>query len=227
MELEGNLVVIADPINLNGRAAIAKGLAKQGFSNIEPIDCKNLYAAARKLAIGTGMRRFDATVKFLGQCMSGVRRAEFVKAVASRRAGGTRGTAAFGDLIEHGLALQEGAGLDASFALVEGFSRQPKTYVFRRQMFFAMRSALKMTVDGECTDLTDAVWQVQNRIRHAGRKIAHRSVGSTLLVKGLQFANAVVIHSESMNRNDWYVALTRATHTLTVLSPHRRFVPPA
>jgi hypothetical protein len=203
------------------------GLAKQGFSNIEPIDCKNLYAAARKLATGTSQKQFDATVKFLSQCMSGIRKAEFVEAVASKKAGRARGKAAFGDLIEHGLALQDGAHLRDCLALIEGFSQLSTTYVFRRQMFSAMRSALRMTVDGECADLSDAVWQVQNWIRHAGRNIAYRSVGSTLLVKGLQFANAVVVHSESMNRNDWYVALTRATHTLTVLSPLRRFAPPA
>jgi hypothetical protein len=66
-----------------------------------------------------------------------------------------------------------------------------------------------------------------NRIRHAGRHIAYRSVGSTLLVKGLEFANAVVVHSPNMNRKDWYVALTRATHTVKVLSPQRQFTPSA
>jgi hypothetical protein len=42
MALEGNLVVIGDPMNLNSRALIAKKLAKQGFSNIEPIECLHL-----------------------------------------------------------------------------------------------------------------------------------------------------------------------------------------
>jgi DNA helicase-2/ATP-dependent DNA helicase PcrA len=54
----------------------------------------------------------------------------------------------------------------------------------------------------------------------------HRSVGSTLLVKGLEFANAIVVHSPKMSWTDWYVALTRATHTLKILSPQKRFTPP-
>jgi len=227
MALEGNLVVIGDPTNLNGRALIAKKLAKQGFSNIEPIECKNLYAAAKKLRANSGIKRFDATLDFLEQCMSGIGRADFVRAVASRRAGGALGTAKFGHLVDLGLALQNGAGDDGCLALIQAFNQRPTTYVFRREMLSAMRSALTMTIAGESPDLADAIWNVQNRIRHAGRQLAHRSVGSTLLVKGLEFANVVVVHSPKMNRKDWYVALTRATHTVKILSPQRRFTPPA
>jgi len=90
-----------------------------------------------------------------------------------------------------------------------------------------MRSALRMTSAGETPRLGDAIWYVQNRIRHADRRIAHRSVGSTLLVKGLEFANVIVVHSPNMNRKDWYVALTRATRTIKVLSPQKRFTPGA
>ncbi len=227
MARDGNLVVIGDPINLAGRALIAKRLAKQGFSNIEPVECKSLYAAAKKLKANSGSKRFDGTLDMLEQCMSGVGRSDFVKAVASRKGGGTLGTAKFGPLIDIGLALQEGAGDDICLALIQGFSVRSTSYVFRREMLSAMQSALRMKIAGESPDLLDAIWQVQNRIRHAGRHIAYRSLGSTLLVKGLEFANAVVVHSPNMNRKDWYVALTRATHTLTILAPKKKFTPPA
>jgi DNA helicase-2/ATP-dependent DNA helicase PcrA len=226
MALDGDLVVIGDPTNLNGRALIAKRLAKQGFSNIEPIDCKNLYSTAKKLKSGSGLKRVEATLDFIVQCMSGIERADFIRAVASRSAGGTLGTAKFGDIIGLGVDLQSGGGDDECLALIEAFYQRPTSYIFRHQMFSAMRSALKMTTAGESPDLPSAIWQVQNRIRHAGRRIGYRSVGSTLLVKGLEFSNVVVVHSSNMNRKDWYVALTRATHTLKILSPQKRFTPP-
>jgi DNA helicase-2/ATP-dependent DNA helicase PcrA len=94
-------------------------------------------------------------------------------------------------------------------------------------MYSAMKSALKMTSVGDSPDLLAAIWEVQNRIRHAGRRISYRSVGSTLLVKGLEFSNVIVVHSPNMNRKDWYVAITRATHTLKILSPLKRFTPVA
>jgi DNA helicase-2/ATP-dependent DNA helicase PcrA len=224
MMLDGDLVVIGDPTNLNGRAMIAKKLAKQGFSNIEPIECKTVYAAAKKLTT-SGTKRFEGTLDFLAKCMSGISRADFVKAVASRKAGGKLGTAQFGNLVDLGLTLRNGAGFDSCLALIEAFNQHPTTHVFRREMLSAMRSALKIAMSSENADLADAIWQVQNKVRHSGRRIAYRSVGSTLLVKGLEFANVVVVHSPNMSRKDWYVALTRATHTLRVLSPQKRFSP--
>jgi DNA helicase-2/ATP-dependent DNA helicase PcrA len=203
---------------------IAKKLAKQGFSNIEPIECKTVYAAAKKLTT-SGTKRFEGTLDFLAKCMSGISRADFVKAVASRKAGGKLGTAQFGNLVDLGLTLRNGAGFDSCLALIEAFNQHPTTHVFRREMLSAMRSALKIAMSSENADLADAIWQVQNKVRHSGRRIAYRSVGSTLLVKGLEFANVVVVHSPNMSRKDWYVALTRATHTLRVLSPQKRFSP--
>jgi hypothetical protein len=225
MAADGNLAVIADPTNLNGRALIAKKLGRQGFSNIEPIECKNVYAAAKKLSTGAGPKRLVAILDFLEQCMTGIGRADFVRAVASRKTGGTLGTAQFGELVTIGLALDQGAGDETNLALIDGFAQRPTTYVFRREMLFAMRSALRMKAAGESPDLLDALWHVQTKIRHAGRQVPYRSVGSTLLVKGLEFANVVVIYSPNMNHKDWYVALTRATHRLTILSPQKRFTP--
>jgi hypothetical protein len=228
MALDGNLLVIGDPTNLSGRAMIARGLAKQGFSNIEPVDCKSVYTAARKMKSGSDQKRFEATLDFLKQCMSGIERADFIKAVASRALGGKLGTAKFGnELIGLGLALRDGGGDEACLALIEAFQRLPTTYTYRQQMYSAMKSALKMTSVGDSPDLRAAIWEVQNRIRHAGRRISYRSVGSTLLVKGLEFSNVIVVHSPNMNRKDWYVAITRATHTLKILSPLKRFTPVA
>jgi DNA helicase-2/ATP-dependent DNA helicase PcrA len=207
---------------------IARGLAKQGFSNIEPVDCKSVYTAARKLKSGSDEKRFEATLDFLKQCMSGIERADFIKAVASRSLGGKLGTAKFGnELIGLGLALRSGGGDEACLALIEAFQRLPTTHTYRQQMYSAMKSALKMTTVGDSPDLLTAIWEVQNRIRHAGRRISYRSVGSTLLVKGLEFSNVIVVHSPKMNRKDWYVAITRATHTLKILSPLERFTPVA
>jgi DNA helicase-2/ATP-dependent DNA helicase PcrA len=38
------------------------------------------------------------------------------------------------------------------------------------------------------------------------------------LVKGLQFDHAIIVAPEKLSRNDLYVALTRASRTITVVS---------
>ena len=88
-----------------------------------------------------------------------------------------------------------------------------------------MRSALQIKSMRQSICLTDAICEVQNRISHAGRPIGKRTVGSTLLLKGLEFEHSVIIHAGNMSRKDWYVALTRASSTVTVLSPTECFSP--
>ena len=53
-----------------------------------------------------------------------------------------------------------------------------------------------------------------------GRKLPFRYIGSTLLVKGLEFDHAVVVQSANMAAKDWYVALTRTTRTIRIVSSH-------
>lgn len=142
MRLDGRLIVIADPTNLEGRAHIAKSLAKQGFSNIEPVDCKSLFSAAKKLDQANDDTRLVAAMNFLERCMSGVGKAEFLRAVEARLKGRRLGTAKFGDLIELGVRVGEDGGDQHVLELMEGFAHRTDTHLFRREMFFAMRSAL-------------------------------------------------------------------------------------
>ena len=131
----------------------------------------------------------------------------------------------FGELIPNGLAIANGAGDDALLALLDGFQRRDGTKTFRREMFGAMCSSLRIRMRRQSGSLADAVWDVQNRLRHAGRRISKRSIGSTLLVKGLEFEHAVVVHAPNMTAKDWYVAITRASKRLTIISPTRKIQP--
>ncbi len=217
------IVLIGDAANINARAAIAQKLGKAGFTNIEPVDCKTLYAAAVRIEKAGGIRRLEAATKFVSSCMVGAEETAFLKAVRSRLNGGKLGTAKFGDLIDSGVAVVENGDPKSLCDLMEGFRARADTYLYRREMYFAMRSALREQSAGQT--LGDAIWIVQNRARHAGRLIGKRSIGSTLLVKGLEFDHSVIVHADNMSRNDWYVAVTRATKGLTILAPTQTIRP--
>ncbi len=156
---------------------------------------------------------------FIGDCMTGTGQTPFLSAVEARRKGSRKGTAQFGPLVDLGLALIDNPTSANRLALLDGFYRRDDSYCFRREMFYAMRAALLICISRPSCALADAIWEVQRRARHAGRIVAKRCVGSTLLVKGLEFDHAVVIHTPNMTRKDWYVALTRASATLTLLVP--------
>jgi DNA helicase-2/ATP-dependent DNA helicase PcrA len=224
---DGGLIVIGDAANINARATLAQKLASVGFSIIEPVGCANLYATAKKMAAKAGFVRLETAMDFICACMIKAERTPFLDAVKSQQAGGKAGMVRFGALVQAGIAVAESNGSFHAplLALMEGFHARSDTRLYRREMFFAMRAALRMACARSPNDLDDAIWEVQNRIRHAGRNIAKRSIGSTLLVKGLEFDHAIVVHADSMTRKDWYVSLTRATHGLTILSPSEKITP--
>jgi DNA helicase-2/ATP-dependent DNA helicase PcrA len=90
--------------------------------------------------------------------------------------------------------------------------------IYRRELHTALCSALRSVLTGTHDTLADAVWDVQNRRRHSGRRLGQRNIGSTLLVKGLQFDHAIIVDVEKLKRNDLYVAITRGARSLTIIS---------
>lgn len=219
------LVVIGDGANINMRAKLAQQLATMGFSNIEPLGCKHLYSFAKDIEAATGHARLEKVLDFICACMTGAEKTPFLNSVKSHQIGGKIGAAKFGDLVKIGIAVADGTMDESVLELIQGFHGRETTCLFRREMYFAMRSALKIRFARQYDTLTDAIWDVQNRIRHTGRPIGKRSIGSTLLVKGLEFEHAIIIHADNMSRKDWYVALTRATNSVTILSPSESFLP--
>ena len=87
---------------------------------------------------------------------------------------------------------------------------------------FPCASALHLMATREHRSLADAVWDIQNCLRHAGRRLGKKSIGSTLLVKGLEFDHAVIIDADSLSRKNLYVGLTRPIRSLTILSHSRQ-----
>ena len=71
----------------------------------------------------------------------------------------------------------------------------------------------------------DAVEALRNRTRHKGRYINRRAVGSTLLIKGLEFDRVLVIDADRLSTEGLYVAMTRARVSLAVMSRARVIVP--
>jgi hypothetical protein len=222
---DDTLIVIGDPININARALLGKQLASAGFSCIEPINCKSLYVTAAKLDKSKGLPRLKVALAFISTCMIGAERSPYLAAIKSRQTGGRAGATKFGSLIDLGIAVTTDTSDEALLALMQGFQSRSETRLFRREMFFAMKSAIGIKISQKSDSLTDAIWQVQNRIRHTGRTFSKRSIGSTLLIKGLEFDHAVLIHSSNMTCKDLYVALTRATKGMTILSESEQIVP--
>lgn len=215
---DGKVVLIASGKAEGTRVGFAEKLAKLGFTVIEPLDSKSLLVAAKKLDKANDSKRLSAALDFLGSCMVGLERSEFETAVTSRMSGRKAGQKKFGGLIDLGVAVGLADGRDKFMSLFLGFRKREGVDCYRREMFAAMLAAIKSVQIGESSSLEEAIGSTVSRSHHLGRIIPHRGIGSTLLVKGLEFEHAIIVEYPGMTKADWYVALTRATKTVTVLS---------
>lgn len=217
------LLVIADSVNVHARANIAKQCGKFGFSSIEAIDSKPLFAAANKIDKASGMERLGAAIEFAGDCLSGWGPGDLLKGIQSALTGGRAKRKQFGPIIDLAVNVTTADDEASLEALFEAIADMDEVIPYCRERFFAFVAALKLKRETGVPTLVDAVWEVQNRRRHAGRRLGRRMVGSTLLVKGLECEHAVVVATDNMSAKDWYVAITRASRSLCILSS-RQFI---
>jgi DNA helicase-2/ATP-dependent DNA helicase PcrA len=218
MFLDGRVVVIHHSSSEAVRAAATSRLAKLGFSVVEKADCDELSRQAKLLGSANDGDRLSCVLNFLSKCATGIPKAEFTKSVISKRLGKNAGRKKFGDLIELGDRVdgQGGFGLILDFILE--FGRRQKIYQYRRELFFSMVSALETVRSDPGVTLEDAVKDIKANGKRLGRWKSQRNVGSTLLVKGLEFEHSIIIQYPNMTREDWYVALTRATKSITLMT---------
>lgn len=94
----------------------------------------------------------------------------------------------------------------------------PETSPFRRDLLYRFLNVLKMHIDGDGDTLIESAKLYQRDMRHTGRPIRHtRLIGTTLLVKGLEYDHAIILDADSLDAKDLYVAMTRGTKTLTII----------
>ncbi|WP_315719637.1 MULTISPECIES: UvrD-helicase domain-containing protein [unclassified Bradyrhizobium] len=211
------LIVIGDKASERIRGSLAEKLK---CSAIEPVTCKALSNFIDRVQVCTGKDQLAVVLDLADSAMSGLRRVEFERRVI-RLAAGWKPRKALTEAERAALDALSSENLSHVLRLLEQLRKQPDVFTFRRELLSAAIKALKLVVNGEHSSLDDAAWHVQNRMRHAGRRLGRRSVGSTLLVKGLQFDHAIIIAPEKLSRNDLYVALTRASRTITIVSPEQ------
>jgi DNA helicase-2/ATP-dependent DNA helicase PcrA len=65
----------------------------------------------------------------------------------------------------------------------------------------------------------ESAHRYQRDFRHSGRPIRHNKlIGTTLLVKGLEYDHAIILEADSMTPKELYVALTRGAKSITIVT---------
>jgi len=213
------LVIVGTKGSENQRAAVAKRVRAQ---NVETIECKGLQAACLKIETLTGLPRLRYFVKLLSKCIVGVRPTPFLRRIEEIH-NGKRITKPLSIAEAAALRVITDDHLEPLTILIDEFRKAGQA--FRGELIFALKNSLVSRSLSEYPTLLDCAWHVQERRRHAGRRHGYKIVTSTLLVKGLEYENSVVFLSNPMTKEDVYVALTRASLRIEIVTEHIAFQP--
>lgn len=185
-----------------------------GATVVEAVDLMDLVNFAQGFipAAADSLTRLGA---FATSIMTGVGQAQLIARVQSIRNGRNNNPPTAIEAIA--VAYANAPTLTGAAELLHAFSEQRGTRVYRPEVLRCCLTAMGMAANGAVA-LYDAVIQVRERNRHFGRPLSKRSVGSTLLLKGLEADVAVILHPELMTAQNLYVALTRGARQVLVCS---------
>lgn len=102
--------------------------------------------------------------------------------------------------------------------LIDTISRLPNVTVYRNEFVQNMQRVL---IEAHKLGLsaTEALVRNRNIVRRSGKTLTKKSIGTTLLTKGLEFDNVVVLNAHQFdNPRHLYVALTRCCKRLVVIT---------
>ncbi|MCD8290693.1 MAG: hypothetical protein LUC91_04225, partial [Prevotella sp.] len=104
----------------------------------------------------------------------------------------------------------------------------PRIKDYHKNFYSTLCKCFVIAEDNNIT-MFEAMKILKARIRHQGRKIYGRCIGSTLLTKGLEFDTVIVLDADKFeDEKNFYVAISRACKNLIIItdSTHLRFTPP-
>jgi len=102
--------------------------------------------------------------------------------------------------------------------LVAELIEVPGCHGYRWELLRDFQGGLRAFIAGDAESLSEAVWSIRDLSRRIGRSLPRRVIGTTKLLKGLEFDTAIVLDAQTLRRKDLYVALTRASKRLIILS---------
>lgn len=189
------------------------------YSVMEAIDEKGPLALAAKIDTQSGAEVAQAAVKFAVDCSIGI--PNHISAAKRRQLGEGK---SFTTKIDGLKPAYEAVGQvrsaptpGAVHAALDLLSQLPGVTIHCREAWNeVMRSLATATTDG-CT-VAEALQRTRNHTRVVGRRPTARVVSRPLLVKGLEYDHVVILNPANYSAQELYVALTRGTKSVTVIS---------
>ena len=189
------------------------------FSSIEEVEGRDLFSFIRRIErTESHSDRLREVVDFAKRCMTAVEqnipagtvRGEHVNIRANTRSP---------DAARSANAYLAEPCSNAMAAFLQELKDTVGIKVVRVDLFNRALGVLRKHVLHPNLSLAEAAEKYHGEFRFKGRPVGRRRlIGTTLLVKGLEFDHAIVLDATSLSRRELYVALTRGARSLTIIS---------
>ena len=123
--------------------------------------------------------------------------------------------------------LGVGNGAEAALELFATSRKRPRWKLFRGELWRDAERAMGEVAAGRAADMATATAIIRQRVSNSGRKLPKRTVSTPLLLKGLEFDHVVIpdathfANERHAQAKLFYVAVSRATRSLTISSSQR------
>jgi hypothetical protein len=210
---DGRVLIIGRSTNPQSQRDMAS--RTPGAVTVENVDLRDFVDFAKHFDFKAAAT-FPKLVSFAGDVMTNVGAPDLINRVAALQRGTARKAPSDTEQAALAFCATPSPKLAANLLVEinkEGGVRQHRPAVLR-----ACIKALEQCDGTEGNTFYDATVRIREQNRLIGRPLAKRSVGSTLLLKGLEADVCVVLEAHKLDAKNLYVAMTRGSRKLVLCS---------
>lgn len=191
------------------------------FRSMETVECNELLSWCRQLESSHGTKRIQCFLDFAKKCLANLPPSltKWVERICDGEIPKAKRDD-YSNVIKSLSRIAEATSLGRivdTMLAIDALNERPVQA--RSELWNEMRRAIREHLDKPAGDLAESAWHVRNRGRYIGKRIDHRCLSTTLLVKGLEFDHVAILNAEDHpDAEDLYVAMTRGSRSLTIVS---------
>lgn len=208
------VLIIGDSTDPRGQRRFARQI--DGAVTVEAVDLRDLTDFGASLDLGRP-DALSAVADFAENLMSNFSGADLVRSIGLARAG-TLGRP-LSAMEQAAIAFEATRSFAAVADLLVAINRAGGVRCYRPAVLAAAQRALQLAGSLDGPSFRDATVTIREQSRLVGRPLARRSVGSTLLLKGLEADVSVILNAGPLNARNLYVAMTRGSRRVLVCYP--------
>lgn len=217
---DGRVLIMADSTNPAGQREFAGQIP--GGVVVENVDMRDLVVFGERFDLASPTI-VEHVINFAGGVMVNVGARAMCQRIGALRAGRARNPPTDAEAVA--LRFCENPSYAGAAELLGAINAQGGVRAHRPAILRGAYEVLNACRGVEGLTPGAAAVTVRERSRLIGRPLARRTVGSTLLLKGLEAEVAVILNPTVMDNRHLYVAMTRGAKQLIVCSAVQHLVP--